>query len=120
MSWIAWSRRERSRNEYARARQRDFEKALLRAGFDEGQVINLSYEEGEISEHLAAVTMSLASALHETRAEVVVTHAYEGVHPDLDATAFAVQCACELLENDGISAATELKSALSACTGSFL
>ena len=99
------------RDEYARARQRDFEKALHQAGFDEDRVISLGYEEGEISENLAAITMSLAGALHETRAEVIVTHAYEGVHPDLDATAFAVQCACALLENDGISAAIRIEAA---------
>lgn len=99
------------RDEFARARKRDFENALHRAGLEQEHMVNLGYEEGEISENLAAVAISLAAALHDSRAEVIITHPYEGTHPDLDATAFAVQCACALLENDGISAPTRIEAA---------
>jgi LmbE family N-acetylglucosaminyl deacetylase len=34
-------------------------------------------------------------------AEVVITHAYEGGHPDHDAAAFAVQAACRLIAREG-------------------
>jgi N-acetylglucosamine malate deacetylase 2 len=98
------------RDEYAQARKREFAAALRRAGLEE-EALNLGYEDGEVCENLAAITMSLAAALHESEAELIITHPYEGVHPDFDGTAFAVQCACELLENDGISVPVRIEAA---------
>jgi N-acetylglucosamine malate deacetylase 2 len=100
------------RDEYARARQREALNALHRAGFDSDEgVRSLGYDDGEVCEHLAAVTLSLAAALHESEAELVITHPYEGVHPDFDSTAFAVQSACALLANDGINVPARIEAA---------
>jgi N-acetylglucosamine malate deacetylase 2 len=100
-----------SRDEYARARRHEFNDALRCAGLDEELATSLGYDEGAICESLAAITMSLAATLHETSAEVVITHPYEGVHADFDATAFAVQSACTLLANDGIPAPVRIEAA---------
>jgi LmbE family N-acetylglucosaminyl deacetylase len=42
-------------------------------------------------------------------AEIVVTHAYEGGHPDHDSCAFAVQAACTLLRRAGRAAPVRLE-----------
>jgi LmbE family N-acetylglucosaminyl deacetylase len=49
--------------------------------------------------HLPAITRALLKEI--ARAEIVITHPYEGGHPDHDASAFAVQSACQLLERRG-------------------
>jgi LmbE family N-acetylglucosaminyl deacetylase len=56
---------------------------------------------------------SLAQALRPLLAgcEVVVTHAYEGGHPDHDAAAFAVQAACARLARDGLRTPVRLEFA---------
>jgi LmbE family N-acetylglucosaminyl deacetylase len=45
---------------------------------------------------LVAIAERLAAVFAETAPDVVVTHAYEGGHPDHDATAFAVHAAVVL------------------------
>ena len=59
----------------------------------------------------ATLTMSIAAVLREQQPDAVVTHAYEGSHPDHDAIAFAVQTACALLEMDGWKAPVRLEAA---------
>jgi LmbE family N-acetylglucosaminyl deacetylase len=99
------------RDEYARARGHEFLEAVHCAGLPDENITALGYEEGELSPHLAGITMSLASIFHESLAEVVITHPYEGIDPDHDATAFAVQAACALLEKDGITPPTRIEMA---------
>lgn len=99
------------RDEYARARGHEFAEAIQSAGVSLDHVTNLGYEEAELSFHLASIAMSLASVLHDSGAEVVVTHPYEGIDPDHDATAFAIQAAADLLERDGIAAPARIEMA---------
>jgi LmbE family N-acetylglucosaminyl deacetylase len=47
----------------------------------------------EASLHLAGLTRELVRVFEELGPEVVLTHPYEGGHPDHDATAFAVHAA---------------------------
>lgn len=99
------------RDEYARARSHEFAEALHCAGLDSEQVTILGFGEGELSFHLASLTMSLASLFYESGADILVTHPYEGIDPDHDATAFAVQSAVALLERDGLSAPARIEMA---------
>jgi LmbE family N-acetylglucosaminyl deacetylase len=99
------------RDEYVRARQHEVGAALHCVGLSENQSRNLGYEDGEIANHLASVAMTLAAAFHESAAQIVITHPYEGVHPDYDSTAFAAQAACRLLERDGIAAPVRIEVA---------
>jgi LmbE family N-acetylglucosaminyl deacetylase len=50
----------------------------------------------EAALNLVQISRQVASVITARGAEIVVTHAYEGGHPDHDATAFAVQAAVTL------------------------
>lgn len=86
-----------TREQYAAARREEFATVLRRAGIKQpGR--HLDCVDQEASLELGALTRTLAELLREVDPEVVLTHPYEGGHPDHDATAFAVHCACEVLE----------------------
>jgi LmbE family N-acetylglucosaminyl deacetylase len=60
-------------------------------------------------EHLPAL---LAAVQEELRgAAAVITHPYEGGHPDHDACALVVQCACDRLRRAGLEAPMRLEFA---------
>jgi LmbE family N-acetylglucosaminyl deacetylase len=99
------------RREYAEARKREFFAALRCAGLKEEQVSELGFVAGEVSRNLATLTMSIAAVLREQQPDVVVTHGYEGTHPDHDGIAFGVQTACTLLESDGLKTPVRIEAA---------
>jgi LmbE family N-acetylglucosaminyl deacetylase len=77
--------------EYAAARERELDAALRTGGVKPCKLIRL-----DIPDQTASLQMiSLAGRLREMLVGVtaVLTHAYEGGHPDHDAIAFAVQAA---------------------------
>jgi len=43
----------------------------------------------------------ISTFLQQSAADIVVTHAYEGAHPDHDATAFATHAAMRLMKQNG-------------------
>ena len=81
--------------EYAAARRRELEAAMALAGISPERLIALGWPDQEASLHLPEIVTELSRRL--AGAECVLTHAYEGGHPDHDATAFAVHAACALL-----------------------
>jgi LmbE family N-acetylglucosaminyl deacetylase len=81
------------------------------AGLSEDQVSDLGFAAGEVSRNLATLTMSVAAVFREQQPDVVITHPYEGTHPDHDGIAFAVQTACALLETDGWKAPLRIEAA---------
>jgi len=78
---------------YAAARRRELEAALALAGLAAASASSLDVPDQEASLHLPDLAARIAAVIAETGAEVVVTQAYEGGHPDHDATAFAVHAA---------------------------
>jgi LmbE family N-acetylglucosaminyl deacetylase len=80
---------------YAAARRRELAAALALAGIGAGAAWTLGLPDQEASLHLLEITRRITAAIAETGAEIVVTQAYEGGHPDHDATAFAVQAALQ-------------------------
>src|SRR2546421_3584349 len=88
-----------SRDDYAAARRREGEAALGLAGIDGDRIIELGVVDQEGARELPAIARALEEILRARRAAVVLTHAYEGGHPDHDATALAVHAACALLGN---------------------
>ncbi|HVV74131.1 MAG TPA: PIG-L family deacetylase, partial [Verrucomicrobiae bacterium] len=87
-----------TRESYARTRRGEAEAALSLAGVTPARLRCLAVPDQETSLRLIEVTRALLGILRETQPDVIVTHPYEGGHPDHDATCFCVHAACRLLE----------------------
>lgn len=85
-----------SREAYARVRRQELRAALALAGVGPERTRTLGLADQEASLDLAGLARRVAEVMAELRPEVVLTHPYEGGHPDHDAAAFAVRAACEL------------------------
>ncbi len=92
-----------TRQAYARARRDELTAALNLAGVDPGRCREIGLADQETSLHLADLARQVSELLRELRPSVVLTHPYEGGHPDHDATAFSAHAARALLEKDGIA-----------------
>ncbi len=80
--------------EYAAARRRELASALSLAGLDPACAESLGIPDQEAALKLRPITDALAERLRAWRPSVVITHPYEGGHPDHDATALAAALAC--------------------------
>lgn len=89
--------------EYREARRRELEEAMAIAGIPPERLVSLAWPDQEASFHLAEIATDLAGRLAD--AEIVLTHAYEGGHPDHDSAAFAAHAACARLARRGSSPA---------------
>jgi LmbE family N-acetylglucosaminyl deacetylase len=85
--------------EYAGLRRRELGKALETAGISPAAHHFYDLPDKEACEALLALTRRLERDL--SGQHIVLTHPYEGGHPDHDACAFGVQAACLLLERAG-------------------
>jgi LmbE family N-acetylglucosaminyl deacetylase len=79
--------------EYAEARRAEACRALGMAAIGEMAITALGFADQETTLNLADVTRKLAQRLQSIGPDVILTHAYEGGHPDHDASAFAVHAA---------------------------
>ena len=86
---------------YATARRRELEAAMALAGIPAGALVGLGIADQEAGHRLVEVSERLAGLFRAKGTEIVLTHPYEGGHPDHDATAFAVHAACALLQRGG-------------------
>lgn len=86
---------------YSAARRRELDFALRLGGAAPRAVESLDVPDQGVSHRLVEVTREIAARFRAWEPRVVLTHAYEGGHPDHDATAFAVHAACDLLRADG-------------------
>lgn len=86
---------------YAAARAREAEAALALAGVEPSRFRRLGLVDQEVTPNIGELASLLAATIRETAAEVVMTHPYEGGHPDHDATALAVRLACRSLRAAG-------------------
>jgi N-acetylglucosamine malate deacetylase 2 len=84
---------------YAAARRDELRGALREGGAEDLAVTFLDAPDQGASDDLAGLTRRLAAELGGVA--LVFTHAYEGGHPDHDATAFAAHAAARLLAADG-------------------
>ena len=87
-----------TRNEYAQARRRELLSALAIAGIGEERTVQLGVVDQEASLDLAGLAERVAAVLDECTPDMVMTHPYEGGHPDHDAVAFAVHAAVRLIK----------------------
>lgn len=86
-----------SREAYARARAAERARALAIARIPSDRIYDCGLVDQEASFSLLDLTHRVVALLDAWRPDVVLTHAYEGGHPDHDATAFAVHFAVELV-----------------------
>lgn len=83
--------------EYAFQRSAELRAAMELAGVPSKHCIGLGVPDQEASLQMEPIARGLADRIRELRPAVVLTHSYEGGHPDHDATAFAVHAACQIL-----------------------
>ena len=88
-----------TREDYARLRRDELLGALDVAGVPADQIRTFNIVDQEASLEMAYVTMHLVDILREVNPAAILTHPYEGGHPDHDATAFAVHAACARVHN---------------------
>jgi LmbE family N-acetylglucosaminyl deacetylase len=86
---------------YAAARRRELKAAVALAGVPDTALVAFDVPDQEASGCLAVIARRLALLYRERGIALVLTHAYEGGHPDHDATAFAVHAAARLLGPGG-------------------
>jgi LmbE family N-acetylglucosaminyl deacetylase len=87
--------------DYAAARRHEAVAALAVAGLAPGRLTGLGIADQQATHNLASLAQRLAALLRDGAFATVITHAYEGGHPDHDATALAVHAACRLIEAAG-------------------
>jgi N-acetylglucosamine malate deacetylase 2 len=90
-----------TREDYAAARREECLAALAIANVPGDQVVDLAVAADCAAQCLTELTRRIATFLQQTSANIVVTHPYEGAHPDHDATAFATHAALRLLKKNG-------------------
>ena len=91
----------KSREEYARARAAEAGQALALANVEPDQIASLGAVDQESHLHLAPVARRFAELVAQHAPPRIVTHPYEGGHPDHDAAAFVARAAMALLERAG-------------------
>ena len=91
---------------YAAARRAELEQATAMAGLPTDRLVALGWSDQEASLHVVGIAHELARRLAGT--DVVLTHAFEGGHPDHDAAALAVRGACHLLGTGAAPAVIEM------------
>jgi len=96
-----WNAPFPDRQAYARARRDELVAAMGLTGAASVLLRTLDVVDQEVVQHLAWVARSLAPTITGVAPDVVLTHPYEGGHPDHDAVACAVQAACRLVADAG-------------------
>jgi LmbE family N-acetylglucosaminyl deacetylase len=85
------------RRDYADARRAEARRGLALAGVHESQVHELGVVDQHVTSALEQVVDWLLALMTRLAPEAVLTHPYEGGHPDHDATACAVHVALQRL-----------------------
>lgn len=91
----------KERDDYAQARRQECLAALAIANVPEDRVIEFAITDHCAANCLADLTKKITTFLQQSAADIVVTHPYEGGHPDHDATAFATHAALRLMKENG-------------------
>jgi len=89
---------------YRQARVAETNAALASIGRGEVPVLRLDIPDQEAVFRIAHIVARLMQIMQGGKFKYVVTHPYEGGHPDHDATTLAVQAACLLLRGKGLDA----------------
>jgi LmbE family N-acetylglucosaminyl deacetylase len=87
--------------DYACARARELERVMMLGGVPVADRFCLGLPDQKAAFHLTRLARALARLFDERETEIVLTHAYEGGHPDHDAVAFAVHAAATIRRSNG-------------------
>lgn len=90
-----------SRDASATVRRGELLSALESAGIAAARVEFVDCVDQEASLELVPLTLWLEILMREHAPAIVLTHSYEGGHPDHDSAAFAVHCARRRIEDGG-------------------
>jgi LmbE family N-acetylglucosaminyl deacetylase len=83
--------------QYREVRRRERANAFALCGLQPDRIVDLGCPDQEAALQLVRLTRELAALLDEWRIEAVLTHPYEGGHPDHDAAAFIAHSAARLV-----------------------
>ncbi len=86
-----------TRAQYAAHRRSELRQALAVVGIEMDQVMELGIADQQASQNLTSLVLDVAFLMLSYQPQIILTHAYEGGHPDHDATAFAVHIARHML-----------------------
>jgi N-acetylglucosamine malate deacetylase 2 len=87
--------------EYDQTKTKASISALELANVPSDRVVELGVTDIREPHSLASLSHEIAGFLQRFKPEVVLTHPYDGGHPDHDATAFATHAAMRLMQNNG-------------------
>lgn len=90
-----------SRQAYAALRRGEVRSALDSVGVPAGRIEFIDCTDQEASAHLVPLVRWIEILIREHQPELVLTHPYEGGHPDHDAAAFVVQTAARRIAVSG-------------------
>jgi LmbE family N-acetylglucosaminyl deacetylase len=79
-----------SQDEYAAARRQETDRALAMLGIGPERVHRLGLTDQDVAQEMSRLLRALAELCVMLRPAAIITHAYEGGHPDHDAVALAV------------------------------
>ena len=82
--------------QYREVRRRERAQTFARCGIETSRIVDLDCPDQQAALRLAPLALEMAMMLDEYRIDAVLTHPYEGGHPDHDATAFVVHAAARL------------------------
>src|SRR5262249_22083245 len=97
-----------SREEYAQARKREAEDALAIASMGPSSIIRLEFFDQSVCFRLSELVAALLQIFEQLEPDSVMTHAYEGGHPDHDSVAFAARMASDIYNQQPGSAPLSL------------
>jgi N-acetylglucosamine malate deacetylase 2 len=88
------------REDYADARRRELDAALAFAGVTLCRCFAMGLADREVSLSMASLATDLLAIFRGARPDVVLTHPYEGGHPDHDAAALCCRLAVDRMAED--------------------
>jgi LmbE family N-acetylglucosaminyl deacetylase len=91
----------KGRADYAEARRRECISALAMANVTPDRILELDVADHQAPHFLTDLAKRITTLLQQFAPNIVLTHPYEGGHPDHDAAAFAANAAVRLLERHG-------------------
>lgn len=86
---------------YVAARRDEFKRAMEAGKARHVSALYFAIDDQKLATHMAEAARRLATVFAERRTEMVLTHPYEGGHPDHDAAAFTVRAAALLVQRTG-------------------